>query len=617
MNLSRRVFLMASAAAGLAPALTAAAQTTAGDPRLDALFDGFVDQMLTLSPESATGLGLDKGARAGLKARLSDRSIAGAQRVAAATADRLGALKAFDTAGLNAQGKLNYDVALYAHQLGADGARFVYGDNTLASAMNENATPYLVSQQTGAFSSLPELLDAQHAVATAQDAQAWLSRMEAFAAQLDQESERVGRDVGLGVIPPGFILDTTLGQMTKFRATPADQSRLSTALARKTRAAGLTGDWAIRAAALTDQKIYPALDRQIAVLGAARAKAGNGGGDEAGVWRLPDGAAYYDWLLKVGTSTAKTPDEVHAMGLEQVAAITARMDALLKAQGLSQGTVGERVTALSHDPRFVFPNDDAGRAQIIDYLNGRIAAVRPLLTRAFNTTNTAAVVVKRVPPDIEAGAGLGYMNGGAMDGSRPAIYYINLKDTGMWPRFKLPTLTYHETIPGHVWQGAYITERHLFPLIDSFWGFNAYVEGWALYAEQLADEMDLYADDPFGQIGYLQAQQFRACRLVVDTGLHAKRWTREQAITWLRTQTGYGRPEAQSEIDRYISTPGQACGYKVGHTELNRQRDRAKAALGPKFDLRGFNDAVVLCGGVPLELMDGVIDRYVAGARAA
>ncbi len=613
MNLSRRVFLMASAAAGLAPALPAAAQTTAGDPRLDALFDTFVDQMLTLSPESATSLGLDKGARAGLKARLTDRSIAGAQHAAAATADRLEALKAFDTAGLNAQAKLNYDVALYAHQLGVDGARFAYGDNSLASAMNENATPYLVSQQTGAFSSVPELLDAQHAVASAEDAEAWLSRMEAFAAELDQENERVGRDVGLGVIPPGFILDTALGQMTKFRATPADQSRLSTALARKAKAAGLPGDWAARAAALTDQKIYPALDRQIAVLKAARTKAT----DEAGVWRLPDGAAYYDWLLKVGTSTAKTPDEVHAMGLEQVAAITARIDTLLKAQGLTQGTVGERVTALSHDPRFVFPNDDAGRAQIIDYLNGRIAGVRPLLAKAFNTTNTAAVVVKRVPPDIEGGAALGYMNGGAMDGSRPAIYYINLKDTGMWPRFKLPTLTYHETIPGHVWQGAYITERHLFPLVDSFWGFNAYVEGWALYAEQLADEMGLYADDPFGQIGYLQAQQFRACRLVVDTGMHAKRWTREQAIAWLRTQTGYGRPEAQSEIDRYISTPGQACGYKVGHTELNRQRDRAKAALGPKFDLRGFNDAVVLCGGVPLDLMDGVIDRYVAGARAA
>ncbi|HEX7759278.1 MAG TPA: DUF885 family protein [Caulobacteraceae bacterium] len=613
MNLSRRAFLLASAAAGLAPALPAVAQTSSGDSKLDLLFDGFVDQMLSESPETATSLGLDKGARAALKSRLSDRSIAGAQKIAAETAERLRALKAFDVNGLNEKARLNYDVALYAHQLGVDGGRFVYGDNSLASAMNEGAGPYLVSQQSGAFSAVPEMLDAQHSVASAQDAQAWLARMDAMAVMLDQESERVRRDVGLGVVPPSFILQTALGQMTRFRAIPAEQSRLAAALARKAKAAGVDGDWAGQAAKITAEKVYPALERQIAVLMAAKAKAT----DEAGVWRLPDGEAYYRWLLKVGASTAMTPDQVHAMGLEQVAAITARMDGLLKAQGLSQGTVAERVTALAHDPRFVYPNDDAGRAQIIDYLNGRIAAVRPLLPKAFNTTNTAAVVVKRVPPDIEAGAGLGYMNGGAMDGSRPATYYINLKDTGMWPRWKLPTLTYHETIPGHVWQGAYITERHLFPLIDSFWGFNAYVEGWALYAEQLADEMGLYADDPFGEIGFLQAQQFRATRLVVDTGMHAKRWSREQAIGWMREHTGYGRPEAQSEIDRYCASPGQACGYKVGHSELNRQRDRARAALGGKFDIRGFNDAVVLCGGVPLELMDGIIDRYIAKARAS
>jgi uncharacterized protein (DUF885 family) len=613
MTLDRRAFLLASAAAGLAPALPAAAQTSSGDPKLDALFDGFVEQMLAESPETATSLGLDNGARAGLKRRLSDRSIGGAERLAHDTAERLKALQAFDTSGLNDQARLQRDVAVYAHELGVDGARFSYGDNTLFSAMNEAASPYVVSQQTGAFGGAPELLDAQHSVATAADADAWLARMEALATALDQESERVRRDVGQGVVPPSYVLETALGQMSAFRATPAAQSRLVTALARKAAAAHLDGDWAARATKITEDKVYPALQRQIDTLTAAKAKAT----DEAGVWRLPDGEAYYHWLLKVGTSTAMTPDQVHAMGLEQVAAITARMDALLKAQGLTQGSVAERVVALSHDPRFVYPNDDAGRAQILDYLNGRIAAVRPLLPKAFRTTNRADVIVKRVPPDIQAGQGLGYMNGGAMDGSRPAIYYINLKDTGMWPRWKLPTLTYHETIPGHVWQGAYITERHLFPLIDSFWGFNAYVEGWALYAEQLADEMGLYDDDPFGRIGYLQGQQFRACRLVVDTGMHAKHWGREQAISWLREHTGYGRPEAQSEIDRYIVGPGQACGYKVGHTELNRQRDRAKAALGSRFDLRDFNDAVVLCGGVPLQLMDGVIDRYVAAARKA
>lgn len=613
MSLSRRHLLMTAAAAGLMPGIPVSAQTSSGDARLDVLFDGFVEQMLAASPETATSLGLDKGPRKGLKRQLNDRSIAGADRVAAQTKDRLKALEGFDVSGLNEQAGLARDVALYAHRLGAEGGRFQYGDNTLSSAMNESAGPYLVSQQTGAFSAVPEMLDAQHSVGSAEDAEAWLARLEALGAALDQESERIRRDAGAGVIAPRFILDTTLGQMTAFRALPADRTRLVTALARKTAAARLPGDWSGRATRLTREVVYPALQRQIETLTAARGKAT----DEAGVWRLPDGEAYYDWLLKVGTSTAMSPDQVHQTGLDQVAAITARMDALLKQQGLTQGTVGERIVGLTHNPRFVYANDDTGRAQILAYLNGRIAAVRPLLPRAFRTANKADVVVKRVPPDIEAGQGLGYMNGGAMDGSRPAIYYINLKDTGMWPRWKLPTLTYHETIPGHVWQGAYITERRLFPLIDSFWGFNAYVEGWALYAEQLAGEMGLYDDDPFGRIGFLQAQQFRACRLVVDTGMHAKRWTREQAIAWLREHTGYGRPEAQSEIDRYISTPGQACGYKIGHGEINRQRDRARVALGPKYDLRDFNDAVVLCGGVPLELLDGVIDRYIAKARAA
>jgi uncharacterized protein (DUF885 family) len=205
------------------------------------------------------------------------------------------------------------------------------------------------------------------------------------------------------------------------------------------------------------------------------------------------------------------------------------------------------------------------------------------------------------------------MNSGSLDGSRPSTYYINLHDTANWPRFTLPSLTYHETIPGHVWQGAFITERHTLPLINTMLGFNAYVEGWALYAEQLADEVGLYADDPLGQLGYLQGQQFRACRLVVDTGLHAKRWTREQAVDWMVAATGRTKGAMTSEVDRYCSNPGQACGYKVGHTEILRLREKAKAAMGPRFDVRDFNDAVVTAGVVPLTVLSTVIDGYIAG----
>jgi uncharacterized protein (DUF885 family) len=206
------------------------------------------------------------------------------------------------------------------------------------------------------------------------------------------------------------------------------------------------------------------------------------------------------------------------------------------------------------------------------------------------------------------------MNFGSLDGSRPSIYYVNLKDTGNWPKYTLPSLTFHETVPGHAWQGAYLAE-HKAPLIKSLLGFNAFIEGWALYAEQLADELGMYADDPFGQLGYLQAQQFRACRLVADTGLHSKRWTREQTFQWLAQNTGRAVGAMTSETDRYIGTPGQACGYKVGHTEIVRLREKAKAALGPKFDVRDYDDVVVRSGGVPLTVLETVIDGYISSKK--
>jgi uncharacterized protein (DUF885 family) len=245
--------------------------------------------------------------------------------------------------------------------------------------------------------------------------------------------------------------------------------------------------------------------------------------------------------------------------------------------------------------------------------------VRPRLKDAFTLQLKAPVVVKRVPPDIQDGAGQGYMNTGSMDGSRPSTYYINLKSTQNWPKFSLPTLTYHETIPGHAWQGAYLTETGKLPLVRVLIsGFNAFVEGYALYAEQLGDEIGMYDADWAGRLGYLQAQRFRAVRLVVDTGLHAKRWTREQAIQWAVENSGRTQASMTSEIDRYVSTPGQACGYKVGHTEINRLRDKAKAALGGRYDLRAFNDLLVKTGSVPLTVLEAQVDAYVkAGGRVA
>lgn len=614
MSATRRDLLSsAAAAAALAgvPGLALAQVPGGANAACDALLAALAEDLLADYPENATFLGLDAGARAPLKRRLTYRSIAAEAARAASCAERLARLKAVDRSRLSGLSAIGYDSALYAFQLAADGyASFGFGDNAVLNTLQaESNTPYVVNQDTGDFASIPDFLDSQHKIETAADADAYLERMRALAVGLDAETERVRRDAGLGVVAPDFLLDTTLGQMTGFRSKPVADWGLVTSLARRARALGLAGDYEARAVRIAEAEVGPALDRQVSALRVQRAAAGH----DAGVWRLPDGEHYYDWQLKVGTTTPLGADEVHRMGLDQVASLTGQMDGLLKAQGLSQGTVGERLNALGKDPRFVYPNTDEGRAQLIAYLNGLVAGVRTRLPRAFATLPRADLVVRRVPPDIEAGAPNGYEQDGPIDGSRPAVYYINLRDTAGWPKFALPSLTFHEGIPGHVWQGEF---THRLPLMRSLLAFNAYIEGWALYAEQLGDELGMYADDPFGRIGYLQSIQFRACRMVVDTGLHAKRWTREAAVQWLVDNNGSPRGRMLSEVDRYCAWPGQACGYKVGHSEINRQRDRARAALGPRFDLRTFDDALVLGGAVPLTVLDRVVDDHIAARRA-
>jgi uncharacterized protein (DUF885 family) len=621
MTPNRRDLLLTVAAAAIAPKALAqapspgfpATSVQVSNPALHRLFDSLTEDMLRDDPETATFRGLDSGPRAALKSRLDDRSWAAVQRSGAHCAERLARLRAISPAGLNAQDKVNHDTVAYALELGVGGAKFPYGDNTLTAAMNESAGPYVVNQQAGDFNTVPEFLATQHTVDSKADADAYLARLQAFALALDQETERVRRDAGQGVVAPDFILDTSLAQMAEFRAKPAASSRLVGSLADRVHAKGIAGDYQGQASKLVADAVYPALDRQIAALREARAHAK----PDAGVWKLPDGEAYYAWLLKTGTTTPMAAAEIHKVGLEQVDAIGARMDALLQKQGLTQGSVGLRMKALGEDPKNLFPNTDAGRAQIIDYLNGRLAAVRQRMPQAFNVRLKAKVVIKRVPVDIEAGAPLGYEEDGAIDGSRPAIYYINLHDTANWPRFSLPTLTYHEAIPGHVWQGAYVQESKSLPLIRSILsGFNAYVEGWALYSEQLGDELGMYDDDPLGRLGYLQEQRFRACRLVVDTGLHAMRWSRDKAISYLVDTNGEARGAMQSEVDRYCASPGQACGYKVGHNEINKLRDKARATLGPRYRLQDFDDVVVETAGVPLTVLDGVVERYIASKKA-
>ena len=611
----RRDVLLTALSAAAASALPGIARAqgkdaSPADHKFNGLLADFAEEVLRLSPTSATSLGLDSGARAALKSRLQDASPAGDALWAGQVKSMLARMHTVERARLSPDAQIRYDSVRYAATQGVDGLRFSYGG--AASGFYGGTDPFPVTQQDGALIAVPEFLDSQHHIANAADAEAYLERVTAMARLLDQESARIEEQAGKGIMPPDFIAHTTLIQLRNYRNTPIASQKLVTSITRRTRELGIDGDWEARATALVNDKVYPALERQIASFAKATAKAT----DVAGVQRLPDGAAYYEWALKLGTTTTHSAAEIHAIGLEQNKTLQARIDAILKAQGISQGTVGERLLALSKDPKRFYADDDQGREQLIAYCNERIAAVRLLMPKISHLGLKAPLIIKRVPADIEAGAPLGYMNFASLDGSRPAIYYINLKSTTLWPKSEIATLTAHEGIPGHTWQGAYLAEHHAdLPLITSMIGFNAFIEGWALYAEQLVDEFGIYANDPFSQIGYLQAQQFRACRLVVDTGLHAMKWTRQQAIRFMVENCGRGVAAITSEVDRYCVSPGQACGYKMGHNEILHQRDRARQALGAHFDLASFNDALVKSGGVPLTVLPTVIDRYIAGVK--
>jgi uncharacterized protein (DUF885 family) len=610
--LDRRQLLASATALAAGAALPrlawAEAPANPTEARLSQLLDRFFYERLDDSPQSAASLGLDKGERAALKSRLDDRSAAHKARQLERDKAQLAALGGVDRAALGPAAQVDYDVVAYQLRTSVDG-----GDKFKFGSVGGRYSPYVISQLTGAYQDIPDFLDNQHRVDTGGDADAYLERLHGFARALDQDLDRARADVAAGVVPPDFALDTAAAQLQALRGAPAGQTVLVQSLARKAKAAGLDdGGYAAKAEAIVSGEVYPALDRQLAFVTGLKAKAPH----DAGVWRLPPGDPYYAAALASATTTTLKPAEVHQMGLDQVAEITGRLDAILKARGLSKGSVAERLTALNDDPAQLYPNTDEGRVALIDQLNRQIDQVYGKLPEVFRTIPSTKVVVKRVPPFIQDGAPNGYYQRAALDGSRPAIYFINLKDTHDWPKFSLPTLTYHEAVPGHHLQISIQQSSTRIPLIRRTAGFSAFSEGWALYSEQLADEIGMYAGDPLGEAGFLQSFLFRAVRLVVDTGMHFKRWSREQAIDYMVAKTGYTRGRVQREIDRYCVWPGQACSYKVGHTVWTRVRADAKQKLGARFDIKDFHDAALLNGAVPLTVLEGVIGRWSAGKAA-
>jgi uncharacterized protein (DUF885 family) len=601
-HLDRRSFLLATAGAALAgPALAQESE----DARLRAQLDRMFEQMVDDSPRMATSLGLDKGARAALKSQLDDNSAAGKAKRLERARRWVSELKAIDRAKLSGPSRIDLDVVLYSNEQAVrNGDRYKFGD------VGGNFSPYVISQRGGAYANIPDFLDSQHRITTAADAEAYLARLSAFAVAMDNDVARQTADVAAGVVPPDFVCDLSLGQMRALRDQPADKVILTASIARKAAAAKLEGDWAGRARKIVETEVYPALDRQIAAMQAVRAKAK----PDTGVWALPGGEAYYADAVKASTTTNYSPQEVHQMGLDQVADISGRLDAILKAQGLTQGTVAQRLARLNEDKAQAYPDTDEARTRIIADLNKDVADLYALLPKAFATLPKAKVEVRRVPVFIQDGAANGYYQGAALDGSRPAAFYINLKETADWPRYNLKTLAAHETIPGHHLQIALAQESARIPMLRrTGFGFSAFSEGWALYAEQLADEIGAYAGDPLGQAGYLQSLLFRAARLVTDTGIHHKRWGRAQATQYMVDTIGNTPARAQREVERYFSSPGQANSYKVGHTVWVKVREDARRKLGPKFDLKAYHDAVLLSGSMPLT----VLERHVADWAAS
>jgi uncharacterized protein (DUF885 family) len=609
--LSRRRLLMSAVAlagcAGAAPVRARSASATPGGPaaQLAAALEQFFQEALQENPEYVTQLGLDKGAHADAKSKLQDQSLANLEHLRRLNAEQLRRLQSIDRAKLEGTSAVNYDAVYYTIDRTAEAdKRFVYGEQGAGA-------PYVLSQLTGSYQSVPSFLATQHTIETKADCDAYLSRLEAFATVLDQETEHARRDAGLGVMPPDFIIDTTLEQMKGLQMAP-DASPLVASLVTRAKAAGVSGDYQGPASRIYTDKLMPALARQIAFMSELRPKATH----DAGVWRLPDGEAYYTLSLEIGTTTKLSPAEVHQIGLDQAKALSARAEVLLQGQGYTKGSVGERINALFKDQRYWYANTDPAKDQLIKDLNGIVKAMQARLPQYFGALPKAPVEIRRVPKFIEAGAPGGYYTNPSLDGTRPGIYWINLRDTSEDPRWTLPTLTYHEAIPGHHLQLTLQQEADL-PMIRRASFYSSYGEGWALYAEQLAKEMGVYESDPLGEIGYLQAALFRSARLVVDTGLHAMRWSREQALAAMTGIDGEPVSSATTEIDRYCVWPGQACSYMIGKLTWLRLREKAKTALGDRYDIKTFHDAGLLSGNMPLTALENVIDGYIARGGVA
>jgi uncharacterized protein (DUF885 family) len=537
--------------------------------------------------------------------RLDDLSPEAERKEAAAARTALEVLQRYDRTALTGEDRLSYDVFQFFMRSTADGAPFV-----------EHGFP--MTQLFGPHVDFPRFMAAMHRVTTAREARSYVARLVAFSKHTDEllaalESRRQRR-----LLPPRFVVEKVLDQLTAFTAPAPSANALYRSFADRLAAipesapdAAERGRLLAAAESAIRDDVYPAYGRLAghfrALLDVATAN--------DGAWSMPDGDAYYAWCVRRATTTSLSPNDIHDLGLKTVARVGAELDRALASHGYKEGSLGERLQRLTRDPAQSFPNDAAGRDAMLARYRSILDDADRGLGNTFDRRPKGKIEVRRVAEFAQQGAPIAFYEAGSADGVRPGIFYANLRDTTAMPKFEMATFAYHEGIPGHHFQNMIAIELTGLPLFRRLIPFTAYVEGWGLYAERLAAETGL-PKDPLDEIGRLRWEMLRAVRLVVDTGIHAKRWTREQAIAYMMQHTGKDEAFATAEIERYFVNPGQAVAYYVGMLKILELRERAKSALGPAFSLAAFHDQVLTHGALPLVVLEGVIDGWIQRSRA-
>jgi uncharacterized protein (DUF885 family) len=559
------------------------------------------------SPETLTQIGvIDNTPLDFHSGRLDEYTRAHEDKLRAWLRDARAGLDRYGPKGLSGQQLITWETTAWFLDDQIRQARFEHGG-------------YLVSQISGVTVDTPQFLTDIHVIKDARSVERYLDRVRDFGRVLREIRVRVEDDRDHGVVPPDFVIDGALTVMRSFIAGGPSKNTLVTTLpARLAKVEGLDAtkrdEYVRRAGELVASQVIPGYEALVALFEALRPRATH----DAGIWHIPEGDRIYGVALQSSTTTTLTADAIHALGLAEVARIEHEMTAILDAQGIAGATLADRVKAVSDAPGEVFPNTDAGRAGMLAYLRGLNDHVMAVAPRFFKTVPKQRLEVVRVPEYAQDSSPGGYYSPAALDGSRPGRFYINQKDTRDNPKWTLPTLLYHEGSPGHHFQGSAQQLMPDVPLLRRVIPFTAYDEGWALYAERIAKtDMGLYETDPLGDLGRLQAEMFRAVRLVVDTGMHAKHWSREQAIDYMRAETGMSDAEVTREIERYVVWPGQATAYKVGQLALLRLRAEAESALGPRFDLREFHEVVLLNGSMPISVLERVVRDWIRRTQAA